>query len=104
MVDLLGELLRRHPTAFAHTVLTATYLLEGLTEVVITGDRPDLLDVVRRAVAARRRAGLGRADLLAPVAGPGRVPAYVCRNHACRLPADDADTLSLPARWPRTIR
>ena len=34
--------LSRHPTAFAQTVLTADLLVEGCTEVVVTGDRPDL--------------------------------------------------------------
>jgi uncharacterized protein YyaL (SSP411 family) len=94
VVDLLGELVRRHPTAFALTVLTATHLTEGWTEVVITGARPDLLDAVRKrwlpgAVLAwgeRTSSPLwqGREDSLA----------YVCRNHTCRLPAADADTLS----------
>ena len=43
VVDLIGELLTRHPTAFAHTVLTADLLARGCTEVVVTGDRPDLV-------------------------------------------------------------
>ena len=48
VVDLIGDLLTRHPTAFAHTVLTADLLARGCTEVVVTGDRPDLLAEVRR--------------------------------------------------------
>ena len=74
VVDHARELLARHPTAFAHTVLTALHLVEGWTEVVVTGDRPDLLATVARPMAARRRAGLGRADRLAAVAGPGGRP------------------------------
>ena len=48
VVDLLGDLLGRHPTAFAQSVLTATHLLEGWIEVVVTGSRPDLVDVVQK--------------------------------------------------------
>ncbi len=44
---MFGDLLTRHPTAFAHTVLTASLLVDGFTEVVVTGDRPDLVEVVR---------------------------------------------------------
>ncbi|HEV3367389.1 MAG TPA: thioredoxin domain-containing protein [Acidimicrobiales bacterium] len=93
VVDVFGPLLTEHPTAFAHTLLTADLLLGGFTEVVVAGDRPDLLEVVR----ATWRPGV----VLAwgePTSSPlwfersaGR--AYVCRNYACRLPAADAETL-----------
>jgi hypothetical protein len=94
VVDMFGPLLRQHPTAFAHTLLTADTLLTGFTEVVVAGDRPDLMAVVR---------GRWRPDgVLAwgePTASPlwrGREPgrAYVCRHYTCRLPADDPTTLT----------
>ncbi len=47
-VELVGGLLTRHPTAFAHTVLTADLVARGCTEVVITGDRTDLVAEYRR--------------------------------------------------------
>jgi hypothetical protein len=93
VVEMFGDLLTRHPTAFAHTVLTASLLVEGFTEVVITGDRPDLVDVVR---------GGWRPGVVLAWGQPTPSPlwehragdrAYVCRNYACRLPADNADTL-----------
>ena len=94
VVDMLGPLLAEHPTAFAHTVLTADTLLGGLTEVVVTGDRPDLVDVVRRRWLPDGVLAWGE-----PTASPlwqGREPdrAYVCRHYACRLPADDPVTLA----------
>jgi uncharacterized protein YyaL (SSP411 family) len=94
VVDLLGDLLTRHPTAFALTVLTATHLMEGWTEVVITGSRPDLLGVVRSRWLPGSVLAWGE-----PTPSPlwqDRDPdmAYVCRNHACRLPAGDVDTLT----------
>jgi uncharacterized protein len=94
VVDLFGETLTRHPTAFAHSVLTAELLLEGLTEVVVTGDRPDLVAAVRDRWLAGTVLAWGE-----PTRSPlwaGRQPdrAYVCRDYACRLPADDVATLS----------
>jgi uncharacterized protein YyaL (SSP411 family) len=93
VVDMFGELLNRHPTAFAHTVLTAELLVEGVTEIVVTGDRPDLVDAVRSQWLPGGVLAWGE-----PTASPlwqGRHGdrAYVCRNYACRLPAEDADTL-----------
>ena len=94
VIDLLGELLTRHPTAFAHTVLTADLLARGCTEVVVTGDRPDLLAEVRRR---------WRPDVVVAWGEPTDSPlwtgrdadrAYVCRDYACRMPADDVATLA----------
>jgi hypothetical protein len=94
VVDLLGDLLVRHPTAFAHTVLTTERLVAGWTEVVVTGDRPDLLAVIRDGWRPAAVVAWGE-----PTPSPlwsGRDPdlAYVCRNYACRLPAHDAETLA----------
>ena len=94
VVDLLGDLLTRHPTAFAHTVLTADLLAGGGTEVVITGERADLLAEYRRAWRPDAVVAWGE-----PTGSPlwaGRAPdlAYVCRDYACRVPADDPATLA----------
>ncbi|MGD0391035.1 MAG: thioredoxin domain-containing protein [Acidimicrobiales bacterium] len=94
VVDLLGDLLRRHPTAFAQTVLTATHLMEGWTEVVITGSRPDLLDVVRKRWLPGSVLAWGERTPSPLWQDRDDSLAYVCRNHTCRLPAADADTLS----------
>ena len=98
-----GDLLVRHPTAFAHTVLAADLLMEGWTEVVITGDRPDLLEVVREA------AWLPGAVLA--WGEPTALPAWQDRalrpglclpaTTACQLPTDDARTILVPGSWPR---
>ena len=94
VVDLLGDLLLRHPTAFAHTVLTADLLARGGTEVVITGDRTDLLAEYRRTWRPDAVVAWGE-----PTGSPlwtGRQAglAYVCRDYACRVPAADAATLA----------
>ena len=94
VVDLLGELLLRHPTAFAHTVLTADLVGRGCTEVVVTGDRTDLLAEFRRAW--RPDAVLAWGEPTGSPLWTGRAPdlAYVCRDFACRVPAADAGTLA----------
>ena len=94
VVDLLGALLTRHPTAFAHTVLTADLLARGCTEIVVTGDRPDLLAEVRSQWRPDAVVAWGE-----PTGSPlwaGRAPdrAYVCRGYACRVPATDVATLA----------
>ena len=93
IVDLFGDLLVRHPTAFAHTALTAALFLDGFTEVVITGDRPDLVDAVRGLWLPGAVLAWGE-----PTPSPlwaDRQPgmAYVCRNYACRRPAREVGEL-----------
>jgi uncharacterized protein YyaL (SSP411 family) len=94
VVDLLGPLLVRHPTAFAHTVLTAELVGRGVTEVVVTGDRTDLLTEYRGAW--RPDAVLAWGEPTGSPLWAGRAPdlAYVCRDYACRTPAADAATLA----------
>ncbi len=97
VVDLLGELLARHPTAFAHTVLTADLLARGTTEVVVTGDRPDLLAEVRSPW--RPGAVLAWGEPTDSPLWAGRAPdlAYVCRDYSCRVPAADVADARRPA-------
>jgi uncharacterized protein len=93
IVELIGELLARHPTAFPHTLMTAEMLRRGMSEVVIIGNRPDLLDTVRSR---------WRPDSVLAWGQPTESPlwqdregdrAYVCRNYSCQLPATDASQL-----------
>jgi uncharacterized protein len=98
VVDLFGELLSRQPAAFALTVLAAEILGHGFTEVAITGDRPDLVAVVRSQW--RPGAVLAWGEPTASPLWEGRAGdepggrAFVCRNYACRVPAHDAETLA----------
>jgi uncharacterized protein YyaL (SSP411 family) len=83
----------QHPTALANLLTAADLLANAPQEVVVTGDRPDLVAAVQRrwlpgAVLAwgeRTASPLweGRAD--------GR--AYVCEGYACRQPVEDVAAL-----------
>ena len=75
------------------TVLTADLLTQGLTEVVITGDRPDLVAVVRERWLPGAVLAWGEPTASPLWEGRDGDRAYVCRNYACRLPADDAGHL-----------
>ncbi|MGA7418073.1 MAG: thioredoxin domain-containing protein [Acidimicrobiales bacterium] len=94
IVDLLGDLLLRHPTAFATTLLAAQLLAGRSTEIVVAGDRPDLVEVVHRRWLPEAVLSWGE-----PTPSPlweGRAPghAYVCHNYACQLPAGDPGVLA----------
>ena len=94
VVDLIGDLLTRHPMAFAHTVLTADLLARGATEVVVTGDRPDLLAEVRRHWLPDAVVAWGE-----PTYSPlwaDRAPgfAYVCQGYVCQVPVADVAGLA----------
>ncbi len=94
VVDQFGDLLTRHPSAFAHTLLTADLLLEGSTEVVVTGHRPDLVATVRSRWRPTTVLAWGEPTDSPLWLGRDGDRAYVCRHYACRLPADDVDTLA----------
>ncbi len=94
---LVGPLAERHPTAFTHLLGAVELHTEGITEVVVSGDRADLLEVVRARFRPHAVTLWGepwdsplweerRAD------SPGR--AYVCRQRVCDLPADTPEGLS----------
>ena len=118
VVDMFGELLARHPTAFAHTVLTADLLATGCTEVVVTGDRPDLVDVVRAGGGPRRswpgasrpprRCGQGGTATVPTCAGTTRASCRPRTPRPCRRswrprPVDRGRPVSTPStRTPRS--
>jgi uncharacterized protein len=94
-IALARPLLDRHPAALADFV-AALPMWNGRYEIVVTGDRPDLLAEVRRRWLPAAVVAWGQADEGPLFAGrpsePGR--AYVCQARACRTPASDTTTLA----------
>jgi len=93
VIDLLGDLLANHPTAFATTVLAAELLTQGTTEIVVAGERPDLVDAVHRRWLPDAVLSWGEPTSSPLWEGRQAGQAYVCHNYACQLPAEDLDTL-----------
>ena len=93
ILQLLGAVLDQAPGAFSHALAAVALRLDGITEVAVVGDRPDLLAAVREtwrpevvlAWGERYDSPLweSRADGLA----------YVCRQYACGAPQGDVDGL-----------
>ena len=91
LLRTLGPLIGRHALAFGHLAWAAELAAAGVTEIVISGDRPDLVDAVRGRFLPTSVLAWGE-----PFDGPlwegrgdsgadGR--AYVCRNFTCDTPA-----------------
>jgi hypothetical protein len=87
ILRLLGGIVSRAPSAFGH-LLAAVHLHHvGVTEVAVTGDRPDLLEVLRQRWLPTTVIAWGE-----PYSSPlwdNRNPdlAYVCKHYACMAPA-----------------
>jgi hypothetical protein len=85
-------LLTRHPGALADLV-AALPLLGGRQEIVITGDRPDLLAEVRRPWLPDAVVAWGETDGSPLFAGRPEGSAFVCRGFACGAPASTVSAL-----------
>ncbi len=98
VVEAMAPALAAAPMAFSGLVAGADLLGGGVTEVVVTGDRPDLVGVVR---------GAYRPDVVLAWGEPYPSPlwegrqgaeqanlAFVCREYACRAPVADAGALA----------
>ena len=94
-IQLARPLLERHPGAVADLV-AALPMWNGRYEIVVTGDRPDLLAEVRRRWLPAAVTAWGQPDDGPLFEGrpsePGR--AYVCQARSCRMPAENAATLA----------
>ncbi|MBA2624440.1 MAG: thioredoxin domain-containing protein, partial [Acidimicrobiia bacterium] len=94
IVRLLAGPAGSHPTAFAHLLAAVDLLVGPSSEVVVSGERPDLVDAVHRRFLPRTVLAWGE-----PVPGSplweGRTDgrAYVCEAYACRQPVDTVDDL-----------
>ena len=98
IVRLLGHLAVEHPTAFGHALAAVDLVARGTTEIVIAGDRPDLLTVARQRL--RPNAVLAWGERYDSPLWEGRDDgsAYVCQGYTCQLPAEDPTTLEAQLR------
>jgi uncharacterized protein len=92
-VDRTRVLLIRHPGAVADLV-AALPLLTGRQEIVVSGDRADLLSEVRRHWLPDAVLAWGEPDGSPLFAGRPEGSAFVCRGFSCGAPANDTPTLA----------
>jgi uncharacterized protein YyaL (SSP411 family) len=93
LVRLLGPMAVQHPTAFGHVLAAVDLAVRGTTEVVVTGDRPDLVQAVRRRLLPNAVLAWGERTGGPLWEGRQDNAAYVCRNYACLLPAHTPEEL-----------
>jgi uncharacterized protein YyaL (SSP411 family) len=104
LIEAMGTAMGAAPVAFTGMVAAADLARTGLTEIVVTGSRPDLVaEVARRYLPEAVLAWgepfdsplwAGRTD--AAAAGL----AFVCRDFTCRAPVADADALGAALSTP----
>jgi uncharacterized protein len=93
VLRLLGRIAVEHPTAFGHLALALDLAVRGTTEVVVAGDRPDLVAAVQRRFLPRAVLAWGERYDSPLWEGREDGQAYVCRDYACQLPTADPDVL-----------
>ncbi|HXW35004.1 MAG TPA: hypothetical protein VEJ87_10540, partial [Acidimicrobiales bacterium] len=93
LVDVLAPLAREHPLALANSIAAAAMNGGGATEVVIAGDRRDLVDVVQRRFEPTVVMSWGEPRQSLLWEGRKEGLAYVCRRFVCHEPEDSATAL-----------
>jgi hypothetical protein len=93
ILRLCGPLATEHPLAFGHLLYAVDLAARGVDEVVVAGDRPDLVEVVQRRFTPNAVLAWGERFPSPLWDGRDDGRAYVCRHFACQLPATDPDTL-----------
>ena len=93
LLQRLVPVAQHHPLAMANLVGACALAHGGTTEVVVAGQRPDLVDVVRRRYEPTAVLAWGERTGSPLWQGRRDGQAYVCRRFVCQAPADSAEQL-----------
>ena len=93
ILGLLGPLAGEHPSAFGNLLCALDLHAAGATEIVITGDRSDLTEVVHRQWLPNAVLAWGEPYDSPLWAQRPDGAAYVCRGYVCEAPTTDAGEL-----------
>jgi len=95
ILSLLAPLVAQHPTAFARALAALDLVAAGISEVAVTGDRPDLVAAVNVRFLPNAVLAWGEPYPSPLFEGRADGLAFVCRNYACQAPVADVDALVL---------
>ncbi len=93
LLDGLLDVALRQPLALAGAVVAATLADDGITEVVVAGDRPDLLAVARSRYEPDQVLAWGERTSSPLWEGRSDPVAYVCRRYSCQTPSPTVEDL-----------
>jgi uncharacterized protein YyaL (SSP411 family) len=93
LVAAAADILETSPTALPHLLWAAELLAFGCTEIVIAGERPDLVAAAARRYQPRAVLAWGERAPTALWQGRDDGRAYVCRGGTCLQPATTIDEL-----------
>ena len=93
LVTSMAGALRDYPGAFTHLLAAVDMAVVGLTEVVVVGPRPDLVEAVHGRFLPNAVLAWGQPYDSPLWEGRAGGHAYVCRDFACQLPASTVEDL-----------
>jgi uncharacterized protein YyaL (SSP411 family) len=93
IVALVAAMVNQHPTAFSRLLAAVDLVADGVTEIAIVGDRPDLVDAVQARYLPNAVVAWGEPYPSPLFESRDDGLAYVCRNYACQAPVADVDGL-----------
>ena len=93
IVALLSTMVGQHPTAFSRALAAVDMIAAGVTEVAVTGERPDLAAAVHTRYLPNVVLAWGERYPSPLFEGRDDGLAYVCRNYACQAPVAEVDAL-----------
>ncbi len=93
ILRLLARAMPQAPSAFAHALAAVVLRTEGTAELVIAGDRPDMVTAVQSFWVPDLVLAWGERYDSPLWHDREDGNAYVCRGHICQLPTDDLDAM-----------
>ncbi len=94
ILRLAGAVMAQAPSAFSHLLAVVDQRRGGATEIVITGDRPDLVRAARRPYLPNAVVVWGERYESPLWEGRTDGLAYVCHGYACQAPVTTPEALT----------
>lgn len=99
MYRMLGNAITRYPVSFGVWAMGVQEVVEGINEIVLSGDNPEAIrtDLLVKYVPNKLvlTAGIKETDIPILIGrnGAGKASVYLCRNNTCQPPVFSAESL-----------